>query len=154
MTGTTCGLPTEAEWEYACRARTTTEYALPAPDGSNHFADLGLANCIDCACEWCGDRTAPVRSFPANAWGLHDMHGNVYEWVEDCWHASYEDAPQEGGAWLDEDSGDCELRVLRGGSWDDNQGNARCGNRNRDDPHYRSDSIGFRVVCSSPINEP
>jgi hypothetical protein len=115
MTGSGCRLPSEAEWEYAARAGTTTEYALPAPDGSDDIADKGLANCLGCGSEWDGDKTAPVSSFDSNAWGLYDMHGNVWEWVEDCWHRSYEGAPKDGQAWLEEDGGDCGSRVLRGG---------------------------------------
>ena len=65
-------------------------------------------------CQWEGEKTAPVGSFRANRWGLHDMHGNVWEWVQDCWNPNYEGAPDDGSAW---ESGDCGYRVLRGGSW-------------------------------------
>jgi formylglycine-generating enzyme required for sulfatase activity len=115
MTGSGCRLPSEAEWEYAARAGTTTEYALPAPDGSDDIAGKGLANCYGCGSEWDGDKTAPVSNFDSNAWGLYDMYGNVWEWVEDCWHRSYEGARNDGQAWLEEDGGDCGSRVLRGG---------------------------------------
>ena len=79
-----------------------------------------------------GTASKPRRSdsFPANAWGLHDMHGNVFEWVEDCWHDNYEDAPDDGRAWREENGGDCATRVLRGGSWNDDQDYARSANRN------------------------
>ena len=100
-------LPTEAEWEYAARAGSTTKYSWGNSIGSNR------ANCNDD----CGDRwnnTAPVGSFSANAWGLHDLHGNVWEWVQDCSNDSYVGAPTDGSAWT---SGDCGLRVIRGGSW-------------------------------------
>ena len=115
-TGGNYRLPSEAEWEYAARAGSTTKYSWGDDIGNN------LANCV----RWyCGDRwdyTAPVGSFPANAWGLHDMHGNVSEWVQDCWNDSYEGAPTDGSAWT---SGDCSWRVFRGGSWGDYAGNLR-----------------------------
>ena len=146
-----CRLPSEAEWEYACRAGTKTEFALPGPDGSDDIAGKGLANCFGCGSEWDGKQTAPVASFSANAWGLHDMHGNVWEWVEDCWHDGYHGAPADGAAWLDKDGGDCGTRVLRGGSWDLNLDGARCAYRYRNDPNVRLIDLGFRVVCLSPI---
>ena len=101
-------LPTEAEWEYATRADSTTKYSWGNSISHNR------ANCIECGSRWDDDRTAPVGSFSANAWGLHDMHGNVWEWVHDCWNDSYVGAPSDGSAWA---SGDCNLRVVRGGSW-------------------------------------
>ena len=135
MTGRHCRLPSEAEWEYACRAGTTTEYR-PAcrPEGSDDIAGKGLANCDGCGSEWDGKQTAPVAQFPANAWGLHDMHGNVWEWVEDCWHSNYENAPPDGRAWRDEDGGDCSSRGLRGGSWSYGPDVARCADRDRRRP--------------------
>ena len=108
QTGEDYRLPTEAEWEYAARAGTTTKYSWGDEIGQNR------ANCRGCGSRWDNSETAPVGSFPANAWGLHDMHGNVWEWVQDCWNGSYAGAPVDGSAWL---SGDCSERVLRGGSW-------------------------------------
>ena len=90
MTGRTCRLPSEAEWEYAARAGTTKAFALPAESGgSDDISWKNLANCDGCGSPWDDTQTAPVARFEPNAWGLHDMHGNVWEWVEDCWH----DAP-------------------------------------------------------------
>ena len=149
--GRTCRLPSEAEWEYACRAGTKKEYALPADEGgSDDIRSKGFANCSDCGSEWDGLQTAPVGSFPPNPFGLQDMHGNVWEWVEDCWHENYQDAPDDGRAWLVENGGDCSLRVFRGGSWNLPQGEARCDFRVRLYPDHRSGNLGFRVVCLSP----
>ena len=141
MTGRACRLPSEAEWEYACRAGTTTAYAF----GDELKAEQ--ANIDGSGI----DRTSKVRRFPANQWGLFDMHGNVYEWIEDCWHDDYQGAPTDGEAWRDADSGNCGLRVLRGGSWFLDQFSARCAARLRVNPDYRPSNVGFRVVCSSPI---
>ncbi|MDE0609528.1 MAG: SUMF1/EgtB/PvdO family nonheme iron enzyme [Anaerolineaceae bacterium] len=107
-TGGNYRLPSEAEWEYAARAGTTTKYSWGDDIGSNR------ANCDGCGSRWDDRQTAPVGSFPANAWGLHDMHGNVWEWVQDCWNDSYKGAPKDGSAWT---SGDCSRRVFRGGAW-------------------------------------
>ncbi|MDZ3838204.1 MAG: SUMF1/EgtB/PvdO family nonheme iron enzyme [Rhodospirillales bacterium] len=148
MTGRACRLPSEAEWEYAARAGTRMQYALPAPNGSDDIK--GRANCMGCGSEWSGKQTAPVGSFSANAWGLHDMHGNVFEWVEDCWHDSYEGAPGDGSAWREANGGDCGFHVLRSGSWDYGRVGARSAFRFRSYLSNRSSNIGFRVVCSSP----
>jgi formylglycine-generating enzyme required for sulfatase activity len=109
MTGRSYRLLSEAEWEYAARAGTTTAYSWGDELGKNN------ANCNGCGSEWDGRRTAPVGSFAANQFGLYDMHGNVWEWVEDCLHTNYEGAPDEGSAWTAQ--GDCNNRVIRGGSW-------------------------------------
>ena len=86
----------------------------------------------------------PVGSFPANAFGLHDMHGNVREWVEDCWHGSYDGAPADGRAWVW--GGNCSARVVRGGSWDDAPRKLRAAGRDRNPPGLRSFTVGFRVA--------
>ncbi len=149
-TGTKCRLPSEAEWEYAARAGTTTEYALPAPGGSDNIKGKALANCVGCGSEWDDQRTAPVGSFKANAWGLYDMHGNVWEWTADCWHDHYESSPRDGAAWETENNGNCQLRVLRSGSWYYKLEDLRSADRNKFDPIDRDDDVGFRVLCSGP----
>ena len=90
------------------------------------------------------DKTARVGSYPANAFGLHDMYGNVWEWVEDCWHDRYSGAPGDGGAWTS--GGNCGTRVLRGGSWVNAPWFLRSANRDWYDTGYRFFNIGFRVA--------
>ena len=108
QTGERYRLPTEAEWEYAARAGSVTAYSWGNEIGRNR------ANCDGCGSQWDSQQTAPVGSFGPNGWGLYDLHGNVWEWVQDCWNGSYQGAPTNGSAW---ESGDCSQRVLRGGSW-------------------------------------
>ncbi len=103
-TGETYRLLSEAEWEYAARAGSSTRL-----DWGNN-----KANCGNCGSRWDGKQTAPVGSFPANPWGLHDTLGNVGEWVQDCWNGNYVGAPSDGSA---RNEGDCEHRVVRGGDW-------------------------------------
>jgi len=102
-------LPSEAEWEYAAGAGTTTRYFWGDEVGR------GRAACAGCGSQWDGKQPAPVGSFAANAFSLLDMHGNVEEWSEDCWHESYRGAPADGSAWLQ--GGRCAIRVTRDGSW-------------------------------------
>jgi len=92
----------------------------------------------------------PVGSFPANSWGLQDMHGNVWEWVEDCRHEDYTDAPKDGQAWLEANGGNCRARVLRGGSWNFDPVPLDCAFRLTLVTGSRNSNLGFRVVCSSP----
>ena len=138
QTGASYRLPSESEWEYAARAGTATTYHWGNEVGANR------ANCDGCGSRWDGRRTAPVGSFAPNGFGLHDMHGNVWEWVADCWNFGYPGAPSDGTAWL---SGDCRGRVFRGGSWRDVPSLLRAASRetwSADD--YRSEELGFRVV--------
>jgi formylglycine-generating enzyme required for sulfatase activity len=109
MTGRPYRLLSEAEWEYAARAGTKTAFSWGDEIGKNN------ADCDGCGSEWDSRRTAPVGSFAPNQFGLYDMHGNVWEWVEDCLHSNYEGAPKDGSAWIAQ--GDCNHRVVRGGSW-------------------------------------
>lgn len=120
-TGKTYRLLSEAEWEYAARATSRTMF----PWGD--LVSSGYANCDGCGSVWDDNLTAPVGSFAPNAFGLHDMHGNVYEWVEDCWHSDYEGAPSDGSAWTS--GGVCQVRILRGGSYDDTPALVRSANR-------------------------
>ena len=107
-TGKRCRLLSESEWEYAARAGAATRYSWGDGIGRNR------ANCSGCGSRWDDRQTAPVGSFAANGFGLHDMHGNVWEWVADCWNGSYAGAPSDGSA---RESGNCSRRVLRGGAW-------------------------------------
>jgi len=129
-TGTTYRLPTEAEWEYAARAGTTTPFSV------GRMITTKQAN-------FEGKRTVEVGSFPPNAFGLHDMHGNVWEWVQDCWNANYSGAPSDGSAWT---TGDCGRRVLRGGSGVNYPQDLRSADRFRFTPDLRFHYFGFRVV--------
>ena len=136
-TGKRYRLPSESEWEYAARAGTQTAYSWGDEIGVN------LANCDGCGSQWDSSKTAPVGSFGANAWGLHDMHGNVWEWVEDCWYGSYAGAPADGSAWL---TGICGGRVLRGGSSFFEPSSLRAAARFVFPAGYRSTEFGFRVA--------
>jgi formylglycine-generating enzyme required for sulfatase activity len=129
-------LLTEAEWEYAARAGTTTRYPWGDDPGTNR------ANFWGSGSKWSG-QTSPVGSFDANKFGLHDMIGNVWEWVQDCWNDSYNGAPGDGRAW---ESGDCGQRVIRGGSWNFGPLGNRAASRSRVVSRDRGRYLGFRVA--------
>ena len=141
---------TKAEWEYACRAGTTTPFYF----GDTITGDLAnYAATETYAFEPKGQyrqQTTPVGSFPPNAFGLYDMHGNVWEWCQDSWHESYEKAPRDGSAWTSSNN-NCyqDTAVLRGGSWDANPGSCRSASRYDFFRAYRNYLIGFRVVCAA-----
>lgn len=139
-TGKTYRLPTEAEWEYAARAGTQSEFWWGDDIG------VGKANCRNCAPK-ISHQTEPVDSFAANPWGLYNVHGNVWEWVQDCWNSTHEGAPTDGGARLE---GDCRQRVMRSGSWYYFSKNVRAAWRFKNDARVRSYGIGFRVVRELP----
>jgi formylglycine-generating enzyme required for sulfatase activity len=142
-TGKPYRLLSEAEWEYAARAGTSTRFSFgdtitPSQanfDGSPDGTGPSAVN---------RQKTLPVGSFPANAFGLHDMHGNAWEWVEDCWHDDYTaGAPTDGSAWLKDG---CQGHVGRGGSWEDSQGELRSSARTGGFKDERSSTDGLRIA--------
>ena len=140
QTGNLYRLPTEAEWEYASRGGTETNFWW------GNEMKSGIANCSGCGSQWDEKITAPVGSFPPNPFGLYDTAGNVWEWVEDCDHEDYKGAPTDGSAWKKENGGNCYLRVFRGGSWNYGTKGLRSSLRGRGDPGTRSATIGLRLV--------
>ncbi|MBK8210999.1 MAG: SUMF1/EgtB/PvdO family nonheme iron enzyme [Rhodospirillales bacterium] len=136
VTGRHYRLLSEAEWEYACRAGTVTKHAFGDEITGTHANFGGTVG-----------RTTEVGAYPANPWGLYDMHGNVWEWVEDIWHDSYADAPDDGSAWIgQEGKQSSSKRVVRGGSWNYVPGFCRSAFRGRDDPVVRFIYLGFRLA--------
>ncbi len=139
-------LPSEAEWEYACRAGTTTPFYF-GETITGKFANYRASETY--AEEAKGEyrqQTTPVGQFPPNAFGLYDMHGNVWEWCADTWHDNYDGAPTDGSAWIE--NGDDNRSPLRGGSWADDPSICRSAIRlNGVRRDYRSSFVGFRVVC-------
>jgi formylglycine-generating enzyme required for sulfatase activity len=153
-TGKQYRLLSEAEWEYAARAGTATRYYFGDNEntlcGYGNGPDQRAKQSIPGARGWtvvsCDDGyayTAPVGTFSANDFGLHDVHGNVREWVEDCWNGKYSGVPTDGSA---RTAGECNRRVLRGGSWANYPRNLRSAIRDRGPSDYRSDGNGLRVV--------
>ena len=140
QTGKTYRLPSESEWEYAARSGTETAYSWGDEIGVNR------ANCDGCGSEWDNRQTAPVGSFEPNAFGLYDMHGNVWEWVADCWHRNYEGAPTDGRAWTSGCTSFFSSAVVRGGSWYRYPRFLRSASRSWFTPSYRHSGYGFRLV--------
>jgi formylglycine-generating enzyme required for sulfatase activity len=144
-TGRAYRLPSEAQWEYACRAGTATPFAfgntlrpdLANYDGNSSYND-GLKGIYQ-------EKTTPVGTFPSNAFGLYDMHGNVYAWCEDHWHDNYEDAPIDGSSWIEKSSAVSLVRVVRGGGWISAPKLCRSAYRNAYGTGTRFNSFGFRV---------
>ena len=139
-------LPSEAEWEYACRGGTTTNFAFGSSLSSSQASFGGHYPDGDSAKDFYREKTTPVGSFAPNAFGLFDMHGNVCEWCQDVWHDNYNGAPSDGSAWLS--GGDSHFRVLRGGSRFFDGNNVRSASRSRHMPEAIDLNIGFRLVCA------
>lgn len=133
-------LPTEAEWEFAARGGAEAQGAKYA--GSNVLSEVAWSQYNS------GDQPHPVKRKKANELGLYDMTGNVWEWCEDDWHASYNGAPSDGSAWVE--SPRASYRVSRGGSWDRDAKDSRIQNRTPNNPTYKSSDIGFRIVVDAP----
>jgi formylglycine-generating enzyme required for sulfatase activity/class 3 adenylate cyclase len=131
-------LPSEAEWEYAARGGTQTKYWW------GDKMQPGMAGCKDCG-DLAAEQPAKIGSFRPNPFGLHDMGGGVDQWVEDCWHKTYQGAPGDGSAWS---SGDCSAHVLRSGSWKNDSRYVRPSNRDGYDTNVRYPTHGFRVALS------
>jgi formylglycine-generating enzyme required for sulfatase activity len=142
-TGRRYRLPSETEWEYAARAGTRTRYWW---GDEPRRGDEVMANCDGCGSEFDDKRTAPAGSFPANAFGLHDLHGNVWEWTADCWHGSYDGAPADGSAWREAGGGDCRGQVVRGGAWAFNAGDMRSAYRYWYGFGAVGNALGFRLA--------
>ncbi len=137
QTGERYRLPSEAEWEYAARAGTGTQYWWGRKIGR------GNAHCVGCDSGLDPRKPAPVDSFQPNAFGLYNVSGNVTEWVHDCYHPNYEGAPSQAVVW---EGGDCAVRIVRGGSFSSVPDSLRSARRDRFKSDTRLDNIGFRVV--------
>jgi formylglycine-generating enzyme required for sulfatase activity len=147
VTGKTYRLLSEAEYEYAARAGTTTAY----PWGDDIKLDTtAMANCDGCGSKWGRMRTAPVGSFAPNQFGLHDMVGNVYAWTADCAHDNYNGALADGSAWLETSGGNCKDREIRGGSYVNAPGNLRSASRVAYTSTFRDVAIGLRIARTLP----
>ena len=132
-------LPSEAEWEYATRGGTQTKYWW----GDQLKSDL--ANCKGCATAYDSTQPLKVGSFKPNPFGLHDMGGNVDQWVEDCWHKDYQGAPIDGSAWIEKN---CASHVIRSGSWKNDMNYVRPASRDHYDTAVRYPTHGLRVATT------
>ena len=146
-TGRTYRLPSEAEWEYACRAGSAKPFAFGDTITTNEVNYDGNYTYGNAPKGEYRGRTTPVGTFQPNAFGLYDMHGNVWEWCQDSWHSNYKGAPTDGSAWLDNEESS-NRKLLRGGSWDSFPASCRSASRILNDLDNINYGIGFRVVCS------
>ena len=149
-TGKDYRLPSEAQWEYACRAGTETPFHFGetiTPELANYE---GRSTYGDGSKGESRQETTEVGSFPANEWGLHDMHGNVWEWCEDDWHSNYNGAPEDGSVWVESNREETR-RLLRGGSWVNIPLYCRSACRNNYTRDDRGNYFGFRVCCVPPV---
>ena len=142
-TGKRYRLPTESEWEYAARSGGKEERWAGTSD-EEQLAEFAWYN------KNSDRKTQEVGGKKANGLGLHDMSGNVWEWVEDCWHENYNGAPEDGSTWLDAGGGDCSLRVVRGGSWYDGPVHLRSSGRLGGPADFRNGGVGFRLAQDTP----
>ncbi|MCG9884216.1 MAG: formylglycine-generating enzyme family protein [Cyanobacteria bacterium] len=145
-------LPSEAQWEYACRAGSITSFHFGetlSSEVANYRASVKYGRGTEGLYR---QETTPVGYFPPNAWGLHDMHGNIREWCVDHWHPNYRGAPTDGSAWVTSLArNNTQLqrgRLLRGGSWISSPRYCRSAVRYRATPDYRFNPVGFRVCCA------
>jgi formylglycine-generating enzyme required for sulfatase activity len=145
-TGKHYTLPSEAQWEYACRAKTITPFHFGetiSPELANYSGNYTYGEGQKGVYR---GQTTDAGSFPANTWGLHDMHGNVWEWCADHWHDNYNKAPADGSPWIN-DKSNYSNRLLRGGSWYFIPGNCRSAYRGSNHPDNQLNNVGFRVCC-------
>lgn len=148
QTGKHYRLPSEAEWEYAARAGTATAFNTGSCISTDQANFHGHDKFGDCPVPgvYLG-KVVPVGNYEPNAWGLYDVHGNIFEWTNDCWHDSYAGAPDDGSAWMNEgENVNCDLHVLRGGSWSGRPVDLRSGFRAKNQATVKTIFIGFRVA--------
>jgi eukaryotic-like serine/threonine-protein kinase len=151
-TGKTYSLPSESQWEYACRAGVSTLFAY------GDIITTDVANCnVNRSYGKVGEfshrkETTFVKKFLPNAFGVFDMHGNVWEWCEDIWHESYKSAPVDGNSWDKRNNNNSQNpRLLRGGSWESKSNDCRSASRNWVSGDYRGNIVGFRIVCNQEL---
>jgi formylglycine-generating enzyme required for sulfatase activity len=137
QTGKKYRLPSEAEWEFGARAGQRTTYWWGTTKG------IGNAHCFDCGSDLNTSKTAKVGSYKSNQFGLNDTAGNLYEWVHDCYHRNYTDAPDDGSAW---DGGDCSVRIVRGGAFRSPASSMRVENRETFPSKKGQYNVGIRIV--------